>query len=168
MDTAFKGEHLLPGHLGQFFVILAFGSALLSAISYFFATTSTNKLDKSWQWLGRIAFFVNSISVVSIAACLFYIIFNHLFEYHYAWAHSSRTLPVYYIISCFWEGQEGSFWLFAFWQAVLGNIVLWRAKNWENPVMSVIALAQTLIASMLLGVEVFGSRIGSSPFILLR
>lgn len=168
MDTAFKGEHLLPGQLGQFFVILAFGSALLSAISYFFATTNTNKLDKSWQWLGRAGFFINSISTVSIAACLFYIIFNHLFEYHYAWAHSSRTLPVYYIISCFWEGQEGSFWLFAFWQAVLGNILIWKAKTWENPVMSVVGLAQTLIASMLLGVEVFGTRIGSSPFILLR
>ncbi|NCD69011.1 cytochrome c biogenesis protein CcsA [Mucilaginibacter agri] len=168
MDTAFKGEHLLPGQLGQFFVILAFGSALLSAISYFFATTNTNKLDKSWQRLGRIGFFVNSISTVSIAACLFYIIFNHLFEYHYAWAHSSRTLPVYYIISCFWEGQEGSFWLFAFWQAVLGNILIWKAKSWENPVMSVVGLAQTLIASMLLGVEVLGTRIGSSPFILLR
>jgi cytochrome c-type biogenesis protein CcmF len=168
MDTAFKGEHLLPGHLGQFFVILAFGSALLSAISYYFATTNTNKLDKSWFYLGRISFWVNSISVVSIAVCLFYIIFNHLFEYHYAWAHSSRTLPVYYIISCFWEGQEGSFWLFAFWQAVLGNILIWKAKTWEKPVMTIVALSQTLLASMLLGVEVFGSRIGSSPFILLR
>jgi cytochrome c-type biogenesis protein CcmF len=37
MDIAFKGEHLLPGQLGQFFIILAFGSALLSAISYYFS-----------------------------------------------------------------------------------------------------------------------------------
>ncbi|WCT10766.1 cytochrome c biogenesis protein CcsA [Mucilaginibacter jinjuensis] len=168
MDTAFKGEHLLPGHLGQFFIILAFGSALLSAISYYFATTSTNKLDKSWFFLGRIGFFVNTISVVSIGACLFYIIYNNLFEYHYAWAHSSRKLPVYYIISSYWEGQEGSFWLWAFWQAVLGNLMIWKAKTWEKPVMTVIALSQTLLASMLIGVELFGTRIGSSPFILLR
>jgi len=168
MNIAFNGEHLLPGHLGQFFIVLAFGSALLSCISYYFATTSTDKFDKSWHNLGRIGFYANTVSVVGIGVCLFYIIFNHLFEYYYAWEHSSRALPVYYIVSCFWEGQEGSFWLWAFWQAVLGNILVWRAKSWEKPVMTVLMLAQTLLASMLLGVEIFGYRIGTSPFILLR
>jgi len=168
MDTAFKGEHLVPGHLGQFFIILAFGAALLSTISYYFAATDSNKLDKSWLWLGRIGFWLNTVSVVGIGSCLFYIIYNHLFEYHYAWAHSSRTLPVYYIISSYWEGQEGSFWLWGFWQAVLGNLLIWKAKSWERPVMTVISLSQVLLSSMLLGVEIFGTRIGSSPFILLR
>lgn len=168
MNTAFNGEHLLPGHLGQFFIVLAFGSALLSCISYYFATTSTNKFDHSWRNLGRIGFYANTVSVVGIGVCLFYIIFSHLFEYYYAWEHSSRALPSYYIVSCFWEGQEGSFWLWAFWQAVLGNVLIWKAKSWENPVMTVIMLAQTLLASMLLGVELFGYRIGTSPFILLR
>jgi cytochrome c-type biogenesis protein CcmF len=168
MDTVFIGEHLTPGHLGQFFIILSFGTALLSTISYYFATTQTDKLDQSWFRLGRISFYVNTISVVAIGCCLFYIIYNHLFEYHYAWAHSSRTLPVYYIISSYWEGQEGSFWLWTFWQAVLGNILIWKAKSWEKPVMTVISLSQVLLSSMLIGVEVFGARIGSSPFILLR
>jgi cytochrome c-type biogenesis protein CcmF len=168
MDTAFNGEHLLPGHLGQFFIVLAFGSALLSCISYYFATTSTDKFDKSWHNLGRIGFYANTVSVIGIGVCLFYIIFNHLFEYYYAWEHSSRELPTYYIVSCFWEGQEGSFWLWAFWQAVLGNILVWKAKSWEKPVMTVVMLAQTLLASMLLGVEMFGYRVGTSPFILLR
>ncbi|HEY0246246.1 MAG TPA: cytochrome c biogenesis protein CcsA [Mucilaginibacter sp.] len=168
MDTAFNGEHLLPGHLGQFFIVLAFGSALLSFISYYFATTSTNPSDRSWLNLARISFYANTASVIGIGVCLFYIIFSHLFEYYYAWEHSSRALPVYYIVSCFWEGQEGSFWLWAFWQAVLGNVLVWKAKSWEKPVMTVVMLAQTLLASMLLGVEIFGQRIGTSPFILLR
>ena len=118
--------------------------------------------------MGRIGYFLNSISVVGIGTCLFYIIYSNLFEYHYAWEHSSRTLPVYYIISSFWEGQEGSFWLWGFWQAVLGNILIWKAKSWEKPVLTIVALAQTFLASMLLGVDIFGARIGSSPFILLR
>lgn len=168
MTTTFQGEHLLPGHLGQFFITLAFGAALLSTISYFFATTNTNKLDKSWLRLGRFGYILNASSVIGIGACLFYIIYNHLFEYHYAWAHSSRALPVYYIISSFWEGQEGSFLLWAFWQGVLGCLLIWRAKSWERPVMTVVSLSQVLIASMLIGVEFFGDRIGSSPFILLR
>ena len=167
MDTAFNGEHLLPGQLGQFFTVLAFGSALFSAIAYFYATNNKTG-DDSWKKLGRIGFYINATSVIGIGACLYYIILNHLFEYHYAYQHSSRALPVHYIISSFWDGQEGSFWLWTFWQAVLGNILIWKAKSWEGPVMTVMAFSQAMLATMLIGIEIFGARIGSSPFILLR
>jgi cytochrome c-type biogenesis protein CcmF len=168
MSTVFQGEHLLPGNLGQIFVILSFGSALLSAISYYFATTNTNKLDNSWLKMGRFAFFTNSLSILGVGICLFYIIYNHFFEYHYAWSYTSRSLPVYYLVSGFWNGQEGGFLLWTFWQAVLGNILIWRAKSWEKPVMTVVAFSQVFLASMMLGIEFFGARIGSSPFLLLR
>ncbi|WP_051293335.1 heme lyase CcmF/NrfE family subunit [Olivibacter sitiensis] len=167
MDSIqYIGESLLPGRIGQFFVVLAFGTALLSCISYFYATKY--KDEQSWQKIARIAFWINLIAVVGIGSSLYYIIYNHLFEYHYAWGHSSRALPFYYIVSSFWEGQEGSFWLWMFWQSVLSVVVLFRGKNWESPVMTTVMLCQVVLASMLLGVEVFGERIGSSPFILLR
>jgi cytochrome c-type biogenesis protein CcmF len=177
MDIQFVGEHLLPGKLGQFFVILSFCSALLATLSYYFATVNKNKstlggefnlLAISWQRIGRIAYLLNLIAVIGIGSCLYYIIYNHLFEYHYAWAHSSKTLPVYYIISSFWEGQEGSFWLWMFWQAILGLVIFRKGKSWESPVMTTVMFSQAFLASMLVGVEVFGFRIGSSPFILLR
>ena len=167
MDIQFVGEHLLPGKLGQFFIVLSFCSALLALISYYFAAVK-DTLDNSWQRIGRIAVWLNTAAVIGIGSCLFYIIYNHYFEYHYAWAHSSRSLPVYYIISSFWEGQEGSFWLWMFWQSVLSAVLLWRAKSWENSVMTFVMLSQTFIASMLLGVDILGLRVGSSPFILLR
>ncbi len=166
MDVNYVGEHLIPGKIGQFFVILAFGSALLAFISYFFSTR--NPEDKSWKTIARIGTWLNAISVVAIGAMLFYIIYNHLFEYHYAFAHSSKSLPTHYIISSFWEGQEGSFWLWSFWQVVLSMILLFKAKSWESPVMTFVMLCQVFLSSMLLGIEIFGHRIGSSPFILLR
>jgi len=166
MDVNYVGEHLLPGQIGQFFIVLSFGAALLSCIAYFFATK--NPEETSWKKIARIGFWVNAVSVVAIGATLFYIIYNHLFEYNYAWAHSSKTLPTYYIISSFWEGQEGSFWLWMFWQTVLGAILLFKAKSWENSVMTFVMLCQAFLASMIVGVEIFGLRIGSSPFILLR
>ncbi len=166
MDVNYVGEQLLPGKIGQFFVILSFGTALLSFISYFFATKDST--SKSWKMMGRIGFWLNALSVVAIGSLLFYIIYNHLFEYHYAWSHSSRSLPTHYIISSFWEGQEGSFWLWMFWQTVIGSVLLFTAKSWESPVMTFVMLCQAFLASMLIGVEIFGTRIGSSPFILLR
>jgi cytochrome c-type biogenesis protein CcmF len=168
MDIQFSGETLLPGKVGQFFIVLAFAASLLSTISYYFATTNKELADKSWQRLGRIGFLVNLFSVIAIGSTLFYLILNHYNEYYYVYSHSSKALPVYYIVSAFWEGQEGSFWLWAFWQSLLGTILIWKAKTWENGVMTVISFSQVFLTSMLLGVQIFGERIGSSPFILLR
>lgn len=168
MDIQFTGETLLPGKVGQFFIVLAFAASLLSTISYFFATRNKDLADKSWVRLGRIGFLLNFASVIGIGTTLFYLILNHYNEYYYVYSHSSKSLPVYYIVSAFWEGQEGSFWLWAFWQSLLGTILIWKAKTWETPVLTVIAFSQVFLTSMLLGIEIFHYRIGSSPFILLR
>ncbi|MCD8739427.1 cytochrome c biogenesis protein CcsA [Mucilaginibacter roseus] len=169
MDIAFKNEHLFVGDLGRLFVALAFGGALISFISYFFATReeSLNK-DTSWHKLARVGFWLNSLAIVGMGVCLFMILYNHYFEYHYAWSYTSRSLPVYYLISGFWNGQEGGFLLWMFWQAVLGNILIRKAGSWEKPVMTVIALSQAILGTMVLGIDIFGARIGSSPFLLLR
>lgn len=172
METQFIGEHLLPGQLGHFFVILSFVGALLSAFSYFSAacTESINPQSSfSWLTLGRNGFVIHSAAVIGIFFTLFYIITNHLFEYHYAWKHSDRSLSSKYLLSCFWEGQEGSFLLWTFWHSVLGMVVMATAKQMESRVMSVIALVQVALATMVLGFY-FGAdiNIGSSPFVLLR
>lgn len=127
-----------------------------------------------WRTLARWAFYLHGAAVVSVASSLFYIIYNHYFEYHYAWSHSSRSLPVQYMISCFWEGQEGSFLLWLFWNAVIGAILIRTSgkgalsRQWEAPMMAIFALVQAFLASMILGV-IFGDsfKIGSSPFLLL-
>ncbi|GGG99500.1 cytochrome c biogenesis protein CcsA [Mucilaginibacter phyllosphaerae] len=169
MDKVFKGEHLLPGDLGQFFVVLAFGSALFSFICYFFATQETApKSDNSWLKLGRLGYRLNTVAIIGMGVCLFNILYNHYFEYHYAWSYTSRELPVYYLISGFWNGQEGGFLLWIFWTAVLGNILIWKAKTWEKPVMTVMALTQVVLGTMLLGLQIGSMHIGSSPFLLLR
>lgn len=74
-----------------------------------------------------------------------------------------------YILSCFWEGQEGSFLLWAFWNTVLGNILRKTIdEKWEAPTMAVFALVQVFLASMLLGIFIGDYKLGTNPFILLR
>lgn len=172
MDTQYIGEHLGPGQLGHFFVITSFVAALLSAFSYFrSAQTEVSDTSGSATWLqiGRNSFVLHTAMVVGIFATLFYIITNHLFEYHYAWKHSDRSLSPKYLLSCFWEGQEGSFLLWTFWHCVLGLVVMFTAKRMESRVMTVVSVVQVALSTMVLGFY-FGQdiNIGSSPFILLR
>jgi cytochrome c-type biogenesis protein CcmF len=132
---------------------------------------SQSKIPKDdWRTLARWSFYVHGAAVLGIIVCLYSIIYNHYFEYQYAWSHSSLALPLQYVVSCFWEGQEGSFLLWLFWNAILGAILLNKSgSKWEAPTMTVFALVQAFLASMILGV-VFGGafKIGSSPFMLLR
>ncbi|WP_194972839.1 cytochrome c biogenesis protein CcsA [Aquiflexum lacus] len=156
------------GNLGHFAVILAFVSAIVAAYSYYQYTIAPELEKANWKRFSRAVFYIHSVASVTIAISLFEIIYNHRFEYFYAYSHSSKALPVHYMISSFWEGQEGAFILWIFWNVVLGLILIHTNKFWEGPVMIVFALVQAFLVSMILGVVIGDLKIGSSPFILLR
>lgn len=163
--------HYFIGDLGHLFVIISFVTSLVAAFAYWKAKTTTEvEKKRSWTNNARIAFYTHTFAVIGVFVALFYIIYNHYFEYHYAYSHSSRHLPAHYMVSCFWEGQEGSFLLWIFWQALIGLVVIHTQKEWEAPVMVVFALVQAFLASMILGIVIpFAElKLGSSPFILLR
>ena len=174
MNTEYIGEHPIFGNLGHLFVALAFTSALLSCISYFMSFLSKefkgqpDLANNSWRKIGKIAFGIHSFSVAGIVATLFYLIYNHYFEFYYVMHHSSLTLPFQYMFACFWEGQEGSFLLWMIWHVVLSWFVIRKGGEWEAPVIGVIASVQVFLTSMLLGIVVFNYKIGNDPFILLR
>ncbi len=163
--------HYFIGDLGHLFVIVSFVTSLVAAFAYWRARTLTEvDLKKAWINNARIAFYIHTIAVIGVFVSLFVIIYSHYFEYHYAYSHSSRHLPAHYMVSCFWEGQEGSFLLWIFWQAIIGIFIMHTQKQWEAPVMVVFALVQAFLASMILGIVIPGVdvKLGSSPFILLR
>jgi cytochrome c-type biogenesis protein CcmF len=162
--------HYFIGDLGHLFVIASFVTSLISAFAYWKANSVGVETKEQWLGNARVAFYVHSTAVVGVIVSLFVIIYQHYFEYHYAYSHSSLHLPGEYMISCFWEGQEGSFLLWIFWQAIIGLFLIRTQRNWEAPVMVVFGLVQAFLASMILGVVIpfLNIKLGSSPFILLR
>jgi cytochrome c-type biogenesis protein CcmF len=170
-ELQYVGEQLLPGRLGHFFVLLGFISAILAALSYYQTTNkrTVDGYDKSWLKLSRGAFLVHTISVFAAIGLIFFVMINQMYEYRYAWEHVSNELPMRYIFSAFWEGQEGSFLLWMFWHVILGGAIILKKGKWEAPVMATLALVEVIIASMILGVYFTDAvKIGSSPFLLLR
>lgn len=163
------GEHLLPGQFGQFFLVLSLVASLVAMIAYFKSTNSRDLATaESWKKIGRFSFGIDIFSVFAIFGIIFFIISNHYFEYYYSWNHSDKSLEPKFLLSSIWEGQEGSFLLWAFWQAVLGLILMKTAKKWEAPVMTVMSFAQVTLATMLLGLYIFDLKIGNNPFMLTR
>ena len=157
--------HYFEGKLGHVFVILSFVTSLLATYSYF----RGRHRHISWITFGNRVFYAHILSVIGVISVLFYLITHHYFEYHYVFRHSSKTLPIYYQISCFWEGQEGSFLLWMFWNAVLGLVLINSKTSWKAPVLFVLSFTQVFLASMILGVVIVDDvKLGSSPFMLLR
>jgi cytochrome c-type biogenesis protein CcmF len=169
----YVGEHLLPGQIGQAAIVLGFVASLLASVAYFFATQRRDTPEAvGWLDIGRWSFVVHGAATFLVIGIIFFIMSQQYYEYQYVQAHVSDELPMKYIFSAFWEGQEGSFLLWMFWHIVLGMILLLKAGRWEAPTLAVIALIQAFISSMILGVYLgFGEeawRLGSNPLLLLR
>jgi cytochrome c-type biogenesis protein CcmF len=165
----FEGEHLLPGQIGHFFILLAFIASIISTVAYFISGSKADLNEKrSWLNFARLAFITQLVSASVIFVTIFYICANHYFEYMYAYKHASLELEPKYLLACIWEGQEGSFLLWTFWHSVLGIFIIRKSKEWEAPVMTVISLAQIFLTMMLLGLYIGDVRLGSNPFTLTR
>ncbi|HRN78875.1 MAG TPA: cytochrome c biogenesis protein CcsA [Ferruginibacter sp.] len=166
----FEGEHLLPGQLGHFFVILAFIASLVATVAWFNANRTASIPDRAQSWLklARAAFITQVLSALIVFGIVYYICANHYFEYLYVYKHASVELEPKYLLACIWEGQEGSFLLWALCHSIIGSIFLLRKNTWEAPVMTILSLAQAFLFMMILGIYIFDVRIGNGLFVLTR
>jgi len=115
---------------------------------------------------------IHSLATFVLIGLIFYIMINAMYEYNYVHGHVSDDLPLRYIFSAFWEGQEGSFMLWMFWHCILGLIFLRKTNRWSASVVLALSLVEAFLASMLLGIHIplLGEeyKIGSNPTVLLR
>ena len=170
--------HTFVGQFGHFAILAAFVSALITTFAWFRAATLPEGPATPWRQYARGAFVVHTVAVLAVVGSLYWIIYNHYFEYHYAWSNASKALPAYYVISSFWQDQEGSFLLWIFWQTLVGLLLIryFRKRKsqpigrLEAPALAVFGLVQAFLTSMILGIVMPGLniKIGSSPFLLLR
>ena len=125
-----RGSYFWPGVAAIWGALFA-GTA--SAVTYWRADRGREDLLP----LARRLYAVFATCVIASAAVLMTLILQHRFDVSYVNAYSSRDLPLHFLISSFWGGQEGSFLLWCFWGAVIG-LVVWRsARELEAPVMVV-------------------------------
>jgi len=165
----YLGEHRWIGICLHAGVIIGFLACINAIIAY---TKSVKSADLRWLHYARSAFALQALTVLSTIGLLFYAMLNHFYEYEYVRHHISDDLPFKYIFAAFWEGQEGSFLLWMFWNVVLGIVLIKTCGKWESPVMAVFCVLQVFLFSMILGLH-FGwgehiFKIGSSPSLLVR
>ena len=157
----------MAGIIGQLLILIAFVATGLAGFAFFRdAQYPTDPID--WKRIGRAAWGVMTASTVAAWGLLVVLIATHQFQYLYVYEHSSRDLPMYYLFSASWEGQEGSFLLWIILNSIVGlTLIRWAARSYESPVMAVVSFCQLFLISMIVGLQFGGLKIGATPFMMV-
>ena len=125
---------------------ITFIALILSITSYYLHYRYS---DESLLSLARNSFYASVILILFQSALLMWGILNHRFEWIYVFSYSSRELPLYYLISTFWAGQEGTFLLWALLGSIYGMVIIRNRLKDESLVMSFMLLVQAFIMLIL-------------------
>jgi cytochrome c-type biogenesis protein CcmF len=117
--------------------VIALWGALLAGLASIFFYFRADRGHAEALSLARSAYAAFATCILAAAGTLMALLLQHRFDVSYVNSYSSRDLPIYFLISTFWAGQEGSFLLWCFWGAIIGLFVWRSAREQEAPVMVV-------------------------------
>lgn len=158
MDAAFTGEWTALAEIGRGLIGLGFASSLVAAVAYWVG----------WERLGRSAFTVHAASIFAVIAAVFALFIGHRYEFQYIWKHLNNEMPMRFIFSAFWGGQEGGFLMWMFWHNVLGLVLMQARNRFTSTAMAVLSGIEFFLTSMLLGLYFGDFQLGLDPFLLMR
>lgn len=148
--------------IGHLSLSVAFILTLLAMVFYYRSTKKDSQRDlkiANWMNLG-----VLLATIVSMGA-LVYLLVTHQFQYFYVYNYTSTDLATRYLVSALWGGQEGSFlvWIF-FTSLTTVGLMKWSPPSYRAPVLLFMTLSLGFLFSMTLGWDIFGLKVGASPF----
>lgn len=160
------GEHLLFGNIGKLFIFIGL-IAVVASLAFSIGNIKKIRSERNLKW-ARTLYLIHVFSILAVVVMLFLIIVGHYYEYHYVWRYSSNEMPMKYMVSALWAGQEGSYMIWMLMQAVMGLFILKKFKDWEPGLITAIGLSQAFLLLLVSGVDFLGLQIGVSPFELIR
>ncbi len=127
-------------NLGQISILIAFTASLGAVITFIRNERLINNQKQIGKTKIHFQFYYLSVLFGLIASViLFYSILNHQFQYSYVVKYSSRDLPLIYLISAFWAGQEGTFLLWAVWVSFMGIVFIKKSNGTDNYAIAVVS-----------------------------
>ena len=117
--------------------VVAIWGALFAGVASAITYVRVDRGRKDLLPFARTCYAAFATAVVSASAILLTLLLQHRFDVSYVNSYSALDLPLHFLISTLWAGQEGSFLLWCFWGSLIGLFVWRSAKEQEAPVMVV-------------------------------
>jgi cytochrome c-type biogenesis protein CcmF len=138
-------------NLGNFLIVLITAASLTSTFSYFMVLRGKEKFAE----LGRLSYKYFTALTVMACALLFYYFLSGDYSYKYVYDYSSSDLPLFYLISAFWAGQQGTYLLWLALLAFFGFYLIYRGREYTNHAMFIYGLINFFFCIMLLVLSPF-------------
>jgi cytochrome c-type biogenesis protein CcmF len=133
-------------NFGILLTIISFAATLITGYYYFIATRGNELALRTARRIYQITFGI----IVLSSFYFWYLILAHNFQYDYIYRYSSRSLPLGYLISAFWAGQEGSYLLWTLFVSAIGFIFYRTAKQFESWSMIFVLLTQAFLLFLMI------------------
>ncbi len=153
---------------GQWLAWIALLASITSAFGWLLASLGR----PVGQTLGRGAFVAQWVALLGGAFFLWWILFNHQFQYQYVHDYSSRSMPRHFVYAAFWGGQEGTFLLWGLLTATLGLILMrWKSKSmpvamfFMNLPLVMLTLVTVIRGPFLMAHEAYTDGVGLNPLL---
>ncbi len=134
--------------IGSILLTIALVASAVAMVMYYLSFKGyTNTIN-----IARISYHTTVVFVIASAFLLMQAILTHQFQYKYVYDYSGKGLPIGLLISTFYAGQEGSFFLWALFTAIIGVILQQytsKRGDLEPRVMAVYTLATTFLLIMI-------------------
>ena len=138
-------------YMGDFFIFLATVFTVLSGVAYL----TVWRGEEFRLNLARLLFRVSTGFILAAMSMLMYLILAHDFTVAYVFSYSSTDLPMAYLISSLWGGQEGTFLLWVFFAGIMGMFMIGSSRDYETGNMFFLNLFQLLVLIILLAKSPF-------------
>ena len=133
--------------LGFWLVVFAFVSSTVASLLYYRSISTGTLPGRARRWVQA-----GAAAIVTASFILIIVLLQHDFTNGYVFSYSSRALPLHYLVSCFYAGQEGSFLFWGLCSVVISLILLrsaGRTKDLEW-VMTVFMAVQSFLMLLLI------------------
>ena len=132
---------------GHFLLLLAMAGLVVSLAGYLPALRAGGRPR---ALLARGGYLIFAAAIAVATAWLFALFLRHDYRVDYVAQYSSHDLPLGYLISAVWAGQEGSFLIWVAFSAAVGFGLRWRTRELEAPAMAAYELSQVFLVILLL------------------
>lgn len=136
---------MTPNLPGDLLIFLALGFNVVAGVAYLLAARGR----ESYQGLAQTAYNVFTVLTGLAVAYLFFLFFSHNYAIKYVYEYSERAQSFFYVLSAFWGGQEGTYLLWLFFNALFGYIIIKRGGQYRNYGMAVFSLVNLFFLAIL-------------------
>jgi cytochrome c-type biogenesis protein CcmF len=130
----------------QYLTIFPLLAAIASIVYY-----RLSEKSESFVRPARLFFIANVCSILILYAYFVYLIISHQYQYTYVWSYSSNNLSLPLLLSTSYAGQEGSLFLWVFFNAIISILILRysRRHRYESVVIPIILLFEVFVLAIL-------------------